>query len=282
VKALYYVRRVFQISPSYTLGRFYLVRSLYSLWMRLRDRLRGRRLPPLDGLPPSGMIRTAPRSAVAELRQTALSQCITLPAPLAEEIREFARRDECSVDGVKYRFRYADVKNGKLPDDTFVALAHCQNPTACPAVCQVRDDPVLRAIVANFLGYVPQSPDVRLYWSFVGEAADDDRRRMYQTIDFHYDVHDYNFCYVHIYLTDTDVKSGAHVMVLGSHKSKPVRWLIGSARRTDEAVENHYGREKIVCLEGAAGTGFIEDTACFHKALAPVSRERLLLQIRFH
>jgi hypothetical protein len=66
---------------------------------------------------------------------------------------------------------------------------------------------------------------------------------------------------VHIYLTDTDVNSGVHGMVRGSHKSKPVRWLFGSVRQTDEAVEARYGREKIALLEGKAGTGFIEDTS---------------------
>jgi hypothetical protein len=83
-------------------------------------------------------------------------------------------------------------------------------------------------------------------------------------------------------LTDASAEAGAHVMVLGSQKSKPVGWLFGPARQTDQAIEKHYGKEKVVCLEGAAGTGFIEDTSCFHKALAPVSGERLLLQLRYH
>jgi hypothetical protein len=71
-------------------------------------------------------------------------------------------------------------------------------------------------------------------------------------------------------------------MVLGSHNSKPLRWLFNSSRQTDEAIENHYGKEKVVCLEGAAGSGFVEDTSCYHKALAPLSAERLMLQVRYH
>ena len=97
------------------------------------------------------------------------------------------------------RFRYADVQNARLPDGTFTALGHLQNPTQCAGVRKVVDDPALQTIVANYLGYVPQSTEVRLYWSFVGKATDDERRRLYQTIDFHFDVQDYNFCYVHIY-----------------------------------------------------------------------------------
>ncbi len=274
--------KVFRTPPSYILGRFYFVRWLFSRWMRLRNRLGGRPLPPVEGLPVSEIVCTDIRLAVAELQKNALTQCIVLPPSMIEKISHFARQAECEVAGINTLFHYTDVKSGRLADGTFAALGHCQNPTACQAVCQVRDDPVLRSIVANYLGYVPCSADIRLYWSFAGEAADDERRRLYQTIDYHFDVHDYNFCYVHIYLTDTDMKSGAHVMVLGSHWSKPLRWLLGSARQTDTAIEKYYGKEKVICLEGKAGAGFIEDTSCYHKALAPQSGDRLMLQIRYH
>ena len=40
-----------------------------------------------------------------------------------------------------------------------------------------------------------------------------------------------------------------HVMVLGSHSSKPITWLLGPALQTDEAIKNHYGSEKVVSLE---------------------------------
>jgi hypothetical protein len=282
MRPLYYSRKLFQTPLSYTCGRFYLFRAVYSRCVRLRQVVGGKRLPPLNGLSRSEILCMDPRAAVAALRRDALAEAISVPPTMVAEIKEFARQAECKVAGLDTRFRYADVKDGKLPDGTFVALGHCLNPTQCPAVCKIRDDPVLLSIVANYLGYVPLSGDIWLYWSFAGEATDNDRRLRYQTIDYHYDIHDYNFCYVHVYLTDTDVNSGAHVMVRGSHKSKPISWLLGSARQTDTAVETHYGKERVVLLEGKAGAGFIEDTSCFHKALAPVSRDRLLLQIRYH
>lgn len=283
MKTLYYARRAFNVPPSYVLGRFRSVRWLFSRWMHLRERFNGQALPPLDGLPASEIVHMTPRAAVEALRETALAQCVTLPPAMVEEIVQFARQDECKLgSGDAPPFRYTDVQNAHLPDGTFVPLAYCRNPTQCPAVCKVRDDVVLQSIAANYLGYIPRTDDVRLYWSFAGGKLNFERRRTLQTIEYHFDVHDYNFCYVHIYLTNTDIKSGGHVMVLGSHKSKPLRWLFNSARQSDEAVENHYGKEKVVCLEGMAGSGFIEDTSCYHKALAPVSTDRLMLQIRYH
>ena len=282
MKALYYFRRSFQIPQSYIWGRFYAVRTLYSRYMRLRDRLSGQRLPSLTELPPSAIVQTLGTKAVADLRATALAQGLRIPAAWVEEMRQFAYRAPCTENEVPYPFRYADVKNARLPDGTFVALGYCQDLDQCSAVAKVREDPALHAIVAHYLGYVPRSRDVRLYWAFASDAADDDRRRKKQTIEFHFDVHDYNFCYVHIYLTAADPTTRAHVMVLGSHKSKPLRFLFGSARQPDSAVEDYYGTERVVCLAGEAGLGFIEDTSCYHKALAPRSGDRLLLQIRYH
>jgi hypothetical protein len=34
-------------------------------------------------------------------------------------------------------------------------------------------------------------------------------------------------------------------------------------------------------MEGRAGEGFFEDTLCFHKALAPAKRDRLMFQLRY-
>jgi hypothetical protein len=282
VKSFHYVRRLFQQPPSYLWGRFHLVRALYSRWQRLRDRLGGRTLPPLEGLPASPFMNMDARTAVADLRKTALARCIVLPPDMVDEIVRLAREEELESSGVTRPFRYADVKYGHLPDGTFVAMAYCRKLGVCPAVRRILDDAALKSIVANYLRYIPRSEDVVLYWSFAGAATDDDRRKRNQTIDYHFDVHDYNFCYIHIYLTNTDAKTGAHVMVLGSHRSKPVRWLFGSARQTDEAIERRYGKDRLVCLEGPAGLGFVEDTSCYHKALAPVNGDRLLLQIRYH
>jgi hypothetical protein len=70
-------------------------------------------------------------------------------------------------------------------------------------------------------------------------------------------------------------------MVSGSHRKKPVSWLFGSSRQTDAAIQSHYGSEKVLVIEGPPGTGFLQDSSCYHKALAPRSHNRLMLQIRY-
>jgi ectoine hydroxylase-related dioxygenase (phytanoyl-CoA dioxygenase family) len=100
-------------------------------------------------------------------------------------------------------------------------------------------------------------------------------------VRFHYDVHGFNFVYVNFYLSDTDRDSGAHVLIAGSHRDKSLRQLFGSARISDEAALRRYGAERVRIIEAKAGSGFFEDTACYHKALPPSARDRLMLQLRY-
>ena len=54
-------------------------------------------------------------------------------------------------------------------------------------------------------------------------------------------VHDYNFIYANYYITDCDARSGAHAMILTSHRDKPISWLLGSVRKDREALMRYYG-----------------------------------------
>lgn len=269
-------------SPSYVLGRFRVVRRTYALAAAAVDGLKRLPRPGSMNWEQSVLGGLNVPEAVTGLRQDAITMLPPLPAGLVREIEQYARTAPCTAPEVEGTFLYSDVVKGVGPDGKPVALAHAQNPLDCPAVARLSGDPVLAKVVRDYLGYAPRKKDVNLYWSFAASLSDDQRRRLNQTIDYHFDVHDYNFCYVHVYLTDTDRESGAHVMVRGSHRNKPVSWLFGSARRGDAQVEAYYPPDRILVLEGPAGTGFIEDTSCYHKALPPVTRDRLLLQIRYH
>jgi ectoine hydroxylase-related dioxygenase (phytanoyl-CoA dioxygenase family) len=136
-------------------------------------------------------------------------------------------------------------------------------------------------VVSRYLGYTPNRADIWMFWSFAGTLTDDERRNVGQTIDYHFDVHGYNFAYAAYYLTDTDRRNGAHQMVCGSHQRKPFKWLLGSAKQSDGPIESFYGKEKVLTIEGPAGTGFWQDSSCYHKALAPQIGRRLLLQARY-
>jgi ectoine hydroxylase-related dioxygenase (phytanoyl-CoA dioxygenase family) len=173
------------------------------------------------------------------------------------------------------------VRNGRLPNGEPAVVGRVLAPDACPAVRRVAHDPTLIAIARGYLGYQPPIVLTELHWSFVTDVSPDYRRQLGQTIDYHYDVGWFNFLYVFFYLTDTDRRSGAHAIIRRSHRRKPLAMLWHSARQPDEPLRAEYGAANELIVEGAAGSGFVEDASCFHKALAPEARERLAFFVRY-
>lgn len=270
--------RLFKQPPSYIFGRFLAVRQTYSLLRKFTSS------PPFDlrGIQKETIFKKLDVSnAVQELRKTAVALGFDLPDDIVSEIQGFASSCELKACNVPYKFCYKDVDKGALSDGTVVAIGYSVYPQESKAVQKVLYDPSLNMAARDYLGYQPNNYEVRLYYSFAADLTDDERRKRNQTIDYHFDVHAFNFCYAHFYITDTDKYSGAHVLVKSSHKDKPLKYLLGSARKSDNEISQYYDESKVVLIEGKAGTGFLEDTSCYHKALAPISQDRLLLQIRF-
>jgi hypothetical protein len=221
---------------------------------------------------------------VEAIHQEAVFIGLNLPSDTVADILAFAHSEQlhANYDPNGPTFRYADVHRGKAADGRSIAIAGIHDPCRCPAIRGIVDDPVLRAIVAGYLGHEPREVMTILHWSFASAFTDEKRRRLkHHVIDYHYDVGGYNFVYASFYITDTDRNSGAHVMMKRSHNKKPLRMLLGSAVASQEAVRERYGIENEITIEGPAGTGFVQDTSCYHRATPPIQRDRLMLAVRF-
>jgi len=220
-------------------------------------------------------------SAIDLLKEEAVFLGLKLPEDIIKSILEYSINTNCTIGGFQGEFYYRDIQNGQLQDGQAIAIAFVNNPMKCEAVQKIVNDPLIMKIVWRYLRYYPNSVQPRLIWSFVSEISDIKRRRLNQTIDYHFDVDGYNFVYANFYISDVDKMSGAHVMIKKSHNRKPVSMLFCSARQPDEVVLKCYGEENEVIIEGTAGTGFLQDASCYHKALPPINRDRLMLQIRY-
>lgn len=267
----------------YALGRFETVRRSYSALRRMAPKARHATWPP-----PANMTVPAPLfprvralEAAAALRRDSIAFGFDLPPDLVRDIVDFAETTPIKSRGDDRLFRKEDVRGGRLADGTPVVLALAPEPMDCAAIRRVCRDPALLSAVTEFLGYAPTKTIPRLFWSFVTDVSDDDRRRLGQTIDWHFDVHDFHFCSASFYLTDVNAGAGAHALVRGSHHGKSIRMLLGSANASEDEVLARFGRERMMVVEGPAGTGFLEDTSCYHKAMAPTDRDRLMFQIWF-
>jgi hypothetical protein len=284
VKALGRLRREGWSLLPYTFGRFRTVRVLYSLKRRAFSRY-----APLDTtgtLFPDVNVA----QAINRIRQQSAYLPVHLPLAVVAELKRVALEQELNArdsDG-SFSLRYQDVKNGRLANGRRVIMASVPDAIveprpnfAFPIMQRVAADPVVLNVMAGYLGYMPKNWNIRLYWSFATGATIAERLNSGQTSEFHFDIHSYNFAYAAYYLLDTDRTNGAHVMVAGSHKNKPISWLFGEASQRDETVRAHYPEDQVLVIEGPAGTGFWQDSSCYHKALPPQNGDRLLFQVRY-
>lgn len=265
----------------YALGRFPPVRRLYSRLIAGAQVLGA--VPGLKARPaPSLFPDLDPEVAIQHIREHAAHFDLRLPGPLVAALTDFAAKARLRIWGSTTTCAMAEVANGRLPSGEPVVLADVLGVDSCTAARQVALDPSVMQTVSGYLGYAPIGVDIRLLASFVGDFSDEERRASGQTIEYHFDVHSYNFMYANYYLTDVDQDSGAHVMALGSHTDKPMRWMLSSARRPDDDIVTRYSPTRIRMIEGPAGLGFIQDSSCYHKVLAPVRHNRLMLHLRYY
>jgi hypothetical protein len=263
---------------SYALGRFTHVRRLYGTARGLGQRL---------GFDPSeatGVVLfqgTDVEAMVRSLRARSVYVTPPLPHGIVSEIRRFAAASDCRRQGRPPTFKASDVAGGRLPTGELAVLADVVDADRNEAVRAVVDEPSVIRVASRYLGYTPTRHRARLIWSFVCDASNEVRESEGQTVTYHFDVENYNFVYANYYLTDVDARGGAHTMVVGTHDDKPLAWLLSSARRSDDEILKHYGADRELTLVGAAGFGFIQDSSCYHRALAPIDRARLMLQIRY-
>lgn len=255
------------------LGRFYNARRLTSAAIRIRQ-----------ALSPEGDDCVDPeiRDCLEKLRSDGLCSFRPLSRQSIERIEEFARNASCTLPAFgTERFRFAEIRAGYSPEGNAAPVVDVVDPSACAEIGDLAQRSDLLEVAHRYLGYRPRRICARLFWSSVSAMGDQLRRRSGQTIDFHYDIEACNSFYAYFYITQVTPETGPHVVVLGSHRWKPLSMSCARCFQTDRRIVERYGRENIVIVLGDAGYGFLEDPSCFHKAVAPSQGERLCLQIRY-
>lgn len=237
---------------SYSSRRIEASRRLYRLY---------RKLSPSSVLPasPSSVLGSDAKPFVESLRSDAYALGLTIPPDLLQHL--------CSLAVAASRTAGPILTHIKIDDlEPFRSLAA---------------DPLLLQAFRQYFGYGCSDVEIRLWCSHVVSAPTSERVASQQTVLFHFDQHAMNFLYANFYLSDVDGGSGPHIIVKGSHRRKPIRFKFASAYRSDDEIISVYGRDSVVRVCGPAGTGFLEDAWCYHKAEPPESTERLFLQFRY-
>jgi hypothetical protein len=267
-------------SLPYTFGRFETVRRLYGGLLGTLQKAGA--VPGVRESNPGAVLSPEPEVLVDALRNDSAYVGLRIEPAALKEILEACREATLRQWRTGRLFRREDVKDGRFADGMPAVIADVLGIDSVPAARAVAAAPSVLRAIELYTGYRPIGFDLRALASFAGDLSDETRRFYGQTIDFHFDVHSYNFVYANYYLSDATADSGAHVMVLGSHTDKPSGWLFGSARRSDGEIGARYPAERVELIEGGPGHGFLQDSSCYHKALAPKEADRLMLHIRYY
>jgi hypothetical protein len=279
-------------TPHYVSGRFRTIRALYAraewarqrfssaqLTLRIGDRYARETLPLTIRSSALATTTFDTKGHVRNLSRNAYSGGLKLTAHACASLVQAAKEQPLrTLEGPQLVFSEL-VNSAELRER--VAIAVVSNSSLIPTVQSIAADPLIVDVVESYLGYFPKRVSSWLYWSPRNAMSDEQRESLYQTVRFHYDVHGFNFLYVNFYLFDTDENSGAHVLIEGSHRDKRPRHLFGSAKLTEQQAAADYGEERIKVIRGGAGDGFFEDASCYHKALPPRERDRLMFQLRY-
>jgi len=276
------IKKILNGNFAYIFGRFYICRKYYSQFKRIKQFFQKNKIENnlkfdtqilnisnLDIPGISSYIENNSYYDQLELNQQSVASIVA--AAKTENLI-------ATASGLSFTYnKYQD----QIKRDHKIAMACVDQPLKIEEIHKLRYDSQLLDISSQYLGYFPTNCDVRLWWSFADNLSPETRRSQFQTIDYHYDIHGFNFFYVSFYLTDVDIKSGAHILVKGSHVNKKMSMLLRSARLPEEVIHQNYSPTDIITIQGKAGKCFLEDASCYHKALAPIEHDRLFLQLRY-
>jgi len=161
----------------------------------------------------------------------------------------------------------------------------------CPHVMRIASDPVVISIIARHLGAMPIILDYSCWWSFAYDEQDSQHAQLY-----HFDLADYRFCLMNIYLTDVDIDGWPHTFYEETHEMDQIagirdqfngdknewsEWYFTKLRKTDEEMEYYFKGHKPTYLTGEKGTALLTNTRAIHKGMLPTKNDRLLVQIAY-
>jgi hypothetical protein len=223
------------------------------------------------------------KNIVQILKKDGLYLGFSLPTYVTHEIQNFSKNALLFANGnPEFLFTLEDRSEKEDAWKTKIVIGDCLRPGInCKVISDIINDPTILEIASYNLECKPVHIGTRLFWSFATEA-DSSKRLPFAQVYFHYDMYDYRALTFFFYLSDVDFDSGSHICVKGTHSNKRIRHKLSLfLRKEDQEIVNSYGESNIISIQGKAGFGFIEDPYCFHKAMPPISSDRLMLMISY-
>ena len=133
-------------------------------------------------------------------------------------------------------------------------------------------------VATNYFNTNPIVQSTQIWWTF--NCRDKNGNSVNppgNEFGYHYDVDDFKFLKLFIYLSDVNEKSGPHYFIKKEGKKKFNQY---ANRRISDDEALHLYKDRIMQLTGEKGTSFIEDTSYYHKGSNPEkNHSRGILQV---
>ena len=228
------------------------------------------------GRPSSTIIRASDQAQIGTtLRRDGIALGLEIDVSILDAVRSYCTTVPAVTDKGERAVISADREQSPIPDRFLYRYKDLH--LNVPAVAALANDPLLMAIVTEYLGMKPVLLGSRAWWSYPSSSSASATGKPHE-YGFHYDIDDYKFIKLFIYLSDVDLASGPHVAISGTHRSKSLFEKL-NRRISDEIAQRRY-RNQIRTITGRAGTAFLEDTFCYHKGTSPRKR-RFIMEIEF-
>lgn len=135
------------------------------------------------------------------------------------------------------------------------------------------------AIVGIPRSYFQAEPELLECNLVVAQAENPDNLLPYDSQRrFHFDYAGWHSLNLFIYLTDVSPDSGAHQVIIGTHRSHNA-WDAVRGAIPDDELEHRFP-SRLRTITGPAGTMFFEDTSAFHRRQMH-TRRRVMLNILY-
>ena len=163
------------------------------------------------------------------------------------------------------------VRAGQLPPDVLRRVRAITDDLPPGEYGHFEEQPDIGALVlgADVLdvvrGYLGAEPELLECNLVVGQAEDPVRTPVHSQRHFHFDFAGWQSLNLFVYLTDVAEDSGAHQVVIGTHRGRQLRDAIRPWVPDGEIEARYPGRVRTIA--GPAGTMFFENTEAFHRRL---------------
>ena len=214
--------------------------------------------------------------SVIELNTNGICKNLHIKQKLIEQINIETNQKLFKINRTNDYFKISDKK-----ENDGIYIARLINPhNEIKQINKIIFNKNIIDIVRSYLECEPIFLSSQIWWSFPYHDKEKNHSNPPNNeYGFHYDVDDFKFLKLFIYLSDVGDLNGPHVYIKNSGNKSFKEYL--DRRITDEEAHLRYN-DRITKLTGKSGSCFIEDTSFFHKGTNPLSKNgRCILQILY-